>query len=255
MAEPRFLAVQRAFTARIRDPERVPVPADIEPRRMKIYDDLFFNNVSALLAGTFPVLHGVLGEARWAALMRDFLVRHRAHTPLFPELPQELLAFLQGPRAGHPDDPAFILELAHYEWVELALQIAPEDPDLASIDRDGDLLGGRLAVNPLAWSLAYSWPVHRIGPDYQPGADQTQPTFLVVHRGLDDEVRFMEINAVTARLLDMAADDAETRSGRDLLLAIAGELQHPEPEVVVRGGADTLALLRERDIVLGTRRP
>jgi hypothetical protein len=254
MAEPRFQTLQRAFTARIRDPERNAVPADIEPRRMKIYDELFFNNVSSLLAGTFPVVHEVLGRTRWDALMRDFLIRHRAHTPLFPELPQELLAFLQGPRAGHADDPPFLLELAHYEWVELALQIAPEEPKLGAVDRDGDLLAGRPVVNPLAWSLGYSFPVHTIDASNQPAADATRPTFLVVHRGLDDEVRFMEINAVTARLLDLLAVEDDARSGREFLLAIAEDLQHPDPEVVVQGGAATLALLRERDIVLGTRR-
>lgn len=248
------LDVQRAFAAHIRDPEHAPPPADIEPRRMKIYRELFFNNLSALLAGTFPVLHAILGPERWDALIRDFMVRHRAHTPLFPEVPQELLRFLQESRVGHPADPPFAVELAHYEWVELALQLADATHDDAGIDPHGDLLAGAPAVSSLAWPLAYTWPVHTLSADHQPTEPPAQPTFLVVYRDRDDEVRFMAINAVTARLLELAGEEGAARSGRDLLTAIARELGHPDPGAVIAGGAETLAMLRDHGVVLGTRR-
>ena len=59
-----FQRIQYAFARRIRDPENAPAPPDIEARRMKVYEDLFFNNLSSLLAGTFPVLHAILGRVR-----------------------------------------------------------------------------------------------------------------------------------------------------------------------------------------------
>ena len=96
-----FQQLQYAFSRRIRDPENAPALPGIEPRRMKVYEDLFFNNLSSLLAGTFPVLHAILGRVRWNALIRDFMQRHRAHTPLFPEVPQELLKFLETTRANY----------------------------------------------------------------------------------------------------------------------------------------------------------
>lgn len=246
-----FQQLQYGFARRIRDPENAPLPAGIEPRRMKVYEDLFFNNLSSLLAGTFPVLRKILGRTRWNALIRDFMLRHRAHTPLFPEVPQELLRFLETERANDPDDPPFIHELAHYEWVELALQTATVELDLLGIDPRGDLLEGSPAVNPLAWPLAYSFPVHRLSPDHAPGTPPQAPTFLVVYRRLDDEVKFMEINGVTARLLELARGDEGARTGRELLLAIAGELGHPDPEAVVRNGADTLTMLRQNEVILG----
>ena len=253
MAERRaFQDLQYRFSQRIRDPENTPPLPGIELRRMKVYEELFFNNMSSLLAGTFPVLHRILGRVRWAALIRDFMVRHQAHTPLFPEVPQELLRFLETERALDPDDPPFIQELAHYEWVELALQTATIELDLHGIDRAGDLLSGTPAVNPLAWPLAYSFPVHRLSPDFAPSTPPAAPTFLVVFRRLDDEVKFMEINGVTARLLELArAEDG--RSGRELLLAVAAELGHPDPAAVVRGGADTLEMLRTNHVILGVR--
>ncbi len=246
----KFQRIQYAFARRIRDPEMAPALEGIEPRRMKVYEDLFFNNLSGLLAGTFPVLHRILGRVRWAALIRDFMVRHQAHTPLFPELPQELLRFLETTRANDPDDPPFIHELAHYEWVELALQTATMELDLHGIDPRGDLLSSAPAVNPLAWPLAYSFPVHKLSPDYAPGTPPEAPTFLVVYRRLDDEVKFMEINGVTARLLELAREGG-ARSGHELLLAIAEELGHPDPDAVVRGGAETLEMLRTNQVILG----
>lgn len=258
MTRPRFAEVQYAFARHIRDPEHAPPPADIEPRRMKIYRELFFNNLSSLLAGTYPVLHAILGEARWAALIRDFMVRHEAHTPLFPEVPQELLRFLQEQRAGHPDDPPFMLELAHYEWVELALQVSPlsleESLEPPGVERQGDLLAGVPVVSPLAWPLAYAFPVHTLSVTHQPAEPPAQPTFLVVYRQRDDQVRFMEINAVTARLLELAGTEGSRATGHELLARIAEELGHADPAAVIAGGATTLEMLREHDVVLGTRR-
>ena len=79
-----------------------------------------------------------------------------------------------------------------------------------------------------------------------------QPTWLVVYRDRDDEVGFMEINPVTKRLLEgLEANSGAT--GRELLTAIAAEMSHPQPEVVISGGLDILENLRNKDIVPGTR--
>jgi len=258
---PEFQRIQYEFARRIRDPTRAPLPDGIEPRRMKVYEDLFFNNLSGLLAGAFPVLRAILGDARWVALVRDFLVRHQAHTPLFPEVAQELLGFLAQTRGSdgrhHPDDPPFAYELAHYEWVELALQLDEASLDdvasSGSVDPDGDLLDGIPVVSPLAWPLAYAWPVHTLSPDHQPSAPPAVPTFLVVYRGADDRVRFMVTTAATARWLELAGIEGASRSGAELLRSVAGELG-ADPAAALRGGRETLALLHAERILLGTRR-
>ena len=50
-----FIEVQQQFMDYIRDPS-LPMPEGIEPRRMKVYRDLFFNNISGFVASAFPVL-------------------------------------------------------------------------------------------------------------------------------------------------------------------------------------------------------
>lgn len=247
-----FQATQYAFVAHLRDPDRHPAPAEVEDRRVGIYRELIFNNVESLLAGYFPVLHRLLPEDHWKGLVRDFFIRHRARTPLFTELAQELLDFLHRERVTNPEDPPFLLELAHYEWVELALMISEEEPDLTGLDANGDLLAGVPVLSPLAWPLSYRFPVHRIGPEYQPQEPPPEPTHLVVYRNREERVEFLETNTVTQRLLQLLGE-GPGRTGRSRLEQIAAELHHPAPEPVIDFGAGLLEELHDRGIVLGTR--
>jgi hypothetical protein len=220
---------------------------------MEIYRRLFFNNVSQLLARTFPILCRVLGKARWEELVRDYFSRHEAHTPLFLEMPREFLRYLETERGEVEGDFPFTYELAHYEWVELALSIEEAEPDLTGVNPDGDLLEGRPEISPLAWSLQYRFPVHRISPDNLPSEPSSAPAYLVVYRNLEGRVGFLEINAVTARLIELLVE-GDVDSGRSALILIAEELDHPRPQTVIDGGVTILEDLRQRQVVLGTRR-
>lgn len=251
-SQPEFQRVQRAFAAHLRDPARHPAPEGLEDRRLKIYRDLFYNNVEDLLANAYPVLRRLSADAVWHARVRDFYARHVSLAPQFHRLSEEFLRYIETERGAHADDPPFLAELAHYEWVEMALSVSDAEitPELA--DPNGDPLDAAPCISPLAWPLAYAWPVHRIAPDFQPTQAPAQPTYLVVYRTRQDQVRFMEINAVSARLLQLI-DENPQATGRELLLRIAAELQHPDPEQIVEAGRGMLAGLRERDIILGTR--
>lgn len=251
--QPDFVRRQLEFAAHIRDPAHRSRPADVEERRMAIYRNLFYNNLESLLAGNFPVLRKLLSDDHWHSLVRDFLVRHRARTPYFPEIAQEFLDYLQNERESEPRDQSFLLELAHYEWVELAVSIGEERADPIEADPNGDLMAGIPLVSRLAWNLSYRYPVHQIGPDFQPDSPSDEPTHLVVYRNHREEVEFLEINAVTQRLLLLLQENPDW-SGLDTVKQIADELRHPRPELVVDAGHQLLGDLRARNIVLGTRR-
>lgn len=254
MAEPAdFRDKQYAFAAHIRDPEHVPAPAAVEDRRMAIYRELFFNNLYKLLGSTFPVLRKLYGPDGWRRLVRAFMAGHHAKTPYFLEISKEFVDFLQQGYQAVDDDKAFLVELAHYEWAELALSVSDAEND-TDVDADGDLLEGAPVKSELAWLLSYRFPVHRIDASYQPDAAPDQPTFLVVFRRADDELGFMELNPVTARLLELVQDNPEQQSGRALLETLATELNYPDPAALVRHGADALREMRDKSILLGTRR-
>jgi len=244
--------LQRGFAAHIRDPQGHAAPADVEDRRMAIYRRLFFNNISNLLASNFPVLHSLYSEPDWQALVRDFYSGYRCQTPLFPEIGKEFLRYLQVRRETQADDPPFMLELAHYEWVELALELDEREIDQVPADPDGDLLAGKLVLSPLAWPLSYRFPVQRIGPDWQPRQAPEEATHLLVYRNRADQVKFMLLNPVTRLLLQQLSEHRD-RSGQEQLHLLADAIAHPDSDRVISAGAQVFADLRERDVVLGTR--
>lgn len=241
---------QQALAAWIRDPGNAPAPAGIEARRLKVYADLFFNNVSGLLGSTFPVVRAVLGDDGWHALVRGFLREHGARTPVFTELARELLRYLDDRADAGRDDPPWLRELAHYEWVELALQLS--EARVADIlhNRAGDLRRGVPVLSPLAWPLAYDWPVHRIAPDALPEA--LAPVLLLVHRDADGSVHFHELGPLAFHLLHRIGD-GESASGEILLRALATEAQAPDIEAFVDDGIALLERYRRDGIILGTR--
>ena len=248
---PRFQQVQLDFAAHIRHPELHPAPAGVEPRRMQVYVDLFFDNVRGFLEGTFPVAHSMLPDEHWRSLIRDFVHRHRCTSPYFLEIPVEFLEFLLQERE-HPDDPPWLVELCHYEWVELALDVDDTSPPSEGVEPDGDLLEGRPVVSPQVRTLTYRWPVHELAPGRVPQAPPEPPTHLLVYRDRSEAVRFMETNPVTARLITLLEDG--TRTGLDALTQLARESDAP-PEAVLHHGPALLEDLRSRSVLLGTRSP
>ena len=247
---------QGNLAAHIRDPDHAPAPPGMEPRRLKIYRELFFNNIESMLAGNFPVIRQLLcstpDDIRWSTLVRDFYREHPARTPMFTELAREFVRYL-GTRAGH-DDPPWLAELAHYEWVELALQISESRAGEVPHDPDGDLLDGRPLLSPLAWPLAYGWPVHRIGPAYQPDAVPAEPTFLLLQRDATGKVQFQQLSALTFRLLQRL-DQHPQLTGREQLHALASEAGAGADDDFIDKGVAMFAQLRATAVIHGTRQP
>ena len=246
-----FRTLQARFAGHIRDPEHTAAPDDVEDRRMGIYRDLFFNNLRKYLAGNFPVLRRLYDDADWDRLVREFFVEHRAHTPLFPELPREFLKYLQDGRAPREDDPPYLLELAHWEWIELALDLDERDLDAVPADRDGDPYHGVPVASPLAWPCSYRWPVHLIGPTHQPTEPPDEPTHLLAYRDRADRVRFMQLNAVSRLLLERL-QAAEGFSGLKVLERVAADIGHQDTDALLRHGRSLLKDWQAKDIVLGT---
>ena len=239
-----FQTFQHAFAQHLRDPRRAARPAGVPARGMGVYRELVGNNLQGFIDSAFPVCRAILGEARWLRLGRRFRRDWPLRTPWFREIPREFLHFLaQTPGLRLP---RWLPELAHYEWVELAADIA--DAPIPPHDPDGDLRHGTVVLNPVLFNLAYAWPVHRIGPDWRPR--RPAATHLLVHRDADDVVRFSETNPVTARLLALLA--ATPQSGATAARQIAGELQHGDPERLIDFAVELLADLRRQGVVLGT---
>ena len=254
MAEtPEFQKKQYDFAAHIRDPQNVAAPDAVEDRRMGIYRDLFFNNLLNLISQTFPVLKKLHTRDQWRKIVRKFMVQHQAKTPYFLQIPGEFLEFLQTEYESDERDFPFLADLAHYEWAELALSVSEETNDIEHIDPDGDLLVGIPAKSISCWAFAYQYPVHRINQDYQPTEPGEQPTILAICRKSNDDMDFMELNAVTARLLELIGEN-ETMSGKQLLVQLATETGYTDVDAFIQHGATAMQDMRMAEVVIGTRR-
>lgn len=250
---PEFQRKQYEFAAHIRNPEKAQAPPGIEDRRMAIYRELFFNNLLKLLSGTFPVLKKLHADDKWRSMVRQFMIQYRSQTPYFLQIPREFLDFLGNHYEAGDDDFPFLNELAHYEWAELALSVSEDSNDDLDVEDEGDLLSGIPVKSRLAWAFAYHFPVHRIAEDFLPEEPDDVPTFIALFRKADDELGFLELNPVTARLLELIEAN-DTKTGREILTDLAEEISYPDVDAMIAHGHDAMEQMRSHEIILGTRR-
>ncbi len=247
-----FQDVQNLFTRHMRDPENNVAPEGIEERRLKIYRELVYNNIEGFIGNSFPVLRKIIEEESWHKMMRHYVSNHQAHTPLFPKMPQEFIHYLEHERGEFTEDYPFLLELAHYEWIETSISMDSREIGLDGVDQDGDLLEGVPVLNSLVIPLSYQWPVHMISPDFIPDTLPEQATYIVVYRDRHDEVGFIELNPVSAKLIETCLKN-KNKTGKEILLSIAEQLQHPNPDAVIKGGLEIMQNFKNKDIILGTK--
>lgn len=202
-----FAQTQSIFMNHIRDPEENVPPEGIEDRRLQVYRELFFNNIKGFLSNSFPVLESLYTPEQWNQIAREFFVKHDCQSPYFVDISGEFLVFLQTDYDFKDTDPAFMLELAHYEWVELEVSIRKE----TRIQRywDGKSKIGKLMFSELAQLLSYQYPVHQIKPSFQP-TEPNEPIFVVVFRNNEYKVNFTRVNNVTAHMLNLLTSNVYT---------------------------------------------
>lgn len=195
-----FQQIQLQFAQHIRDPERYPAPTGTDERRMQVYRTLFFNNVEGFVSSAFPVLKSLFAAAEWEQIVREFFAQHPCATPIFVEIAQEFLLYLCERYPQGLADKPFMLELAHYEWVELAVSVQRIEPEPACLaDWNNDT---PLSLYAAARVVSYLYPVHQISRDHQPQQPAAEPTFLLVYRDLNFATRFVAISPMLAQVLN-----------------------------------------------------
>lgn len=247
-----FQHVQAQMTDWLRDPDTKPAPA-VEQRRLAIYRELFFNNVRDFVENASPVLKSLLPEEEWTALVSDFFARHRCQSPYFRDISLEFRTWMEAERSGFIAIKPWVQELLHYEWVELAAECAEIDSEDVRANPDGDLLEEAPVVGHFVWPLVYRWPVHVLAPENPPaGIPPELPTCLIVYRDNDDVVRFLEVNALTARLVELL-QMSSLRSGRNVLEQLASEAGYNDAAAFLPAGLEILLDLRAQGIVQGSQ--
>lgn len=187
----RLARMQGEWAGYFRAPASTPRPVGTVPRRINVYAELLRNNIGGFIHQCFPICRQSLEPEQWEALIDLFFSQGKwHHTPFFHEIPKGFVTFLQE-STDLPALPPWFAEMAHYEWLELAVETGPDLPP--QYGPQG------LAVCPGAQLEGYEWPVHTIGPES--GALEQAPTFIVVFRNRQHRVRFSVLTPPAAQLL------------------------------------------------------
>lgn len=249
MTIPSFQQYQTQFTQYLRDPRPELLPSHVSKKRMQVYAKIVFNNLTSSISACFPVLSQCLGERKWRALTREFMRCYPSASPIFREIPEQFLHFLQqlepGFRLARWRYPSYLQALAHYEWVELSL--SSKETVTLNTQQPSDWLQEVPYVNPVLENLAYPYRVHTIGPEQQVAAPEE--TYLIVFRTAQYDIKFIEANAVTHRLIDLLL--AEKQTGQTLFTKLALELGYPDAEALTRFGVTLLQSLYEQHVIIG----
>lgn len=203
-----LFVIQKQLADAVRFPNEL-APHGIEQERLDVYRELVINNVANFVRSAFPVLRGICGDDVFDKKIRQFFQQSQLDSPYFVEIPEAFLGWLQENAA---DLPAFALELAHYEWLELELFRREEkghpsrtpliwSDQLRSESPDNDHQA--IAISSLLEVAAFQYPVHQLSEHYQPIEPPEQPTFLAVYRGLDDQVHFMQLDALSTATIQL----------------------------------------------------
>jgi hypothetical protein len=248
-----FQCIQHDFAGHIKDPKNTVKPADVDERHMAVYRDLFFKNIMSFLDGAFPVLAEIIGTTRWQEIGREFFIQHENKSPYFLEISQEFLKFLESEFEPQAHDPEYMYELAHYEWLELFVAVEPEArikwkveaqvdsaPELSASEKHVE--HSVLILSPVVEGFLYSYPVHQISAA-QPEVT-AKPTALIVYRGRDEDVHFVETNPFTLQLLALLKEGMESEvqqpTGGEVLQSLLAKMNMNDNQAAYQGGLDTL---------------
>ncbi|MDF1584727.1 MAG: putative DNA-binding domain-containing protein, partial [Methyloprofundus sp.] len=214
---PEFLTYQHQFVDYLRNPPTdESVPATL-PTRVNVYAKLLHSKINASLRTCFPILHELLGETQWHSLVQDFIKVHRCQSPLYREIPDEFVDYLMH-ETPHIELPEFIIDLVHYEWMELILETENAVNASPILPVNDDLLTIIPALNPVLHLLHYRYPVQSINAtdaywknwQDRPTPYAQEPVILAGTRDADYKIHFIKLNPVTARLIELLQEGLST---------------------------------------------
>lgn len=253
---PEFQKYQHQFVDYLRNPLKNGAIPESLPQRSGIYAKLLFGKIENSLNNCFPISRQLLGSTCWKHLIQAFIKNHRCNSPLYREIPDEFIAYLMVEKSPMAL-PKFIIELMHFEWMELVLET--EKPVLSRqiMPVKPDKLTDIPVLNPVLHLLHYHYPVQNITAyDLHWNSWSSRlvsyPREAIILAGLrngDDIVHFIELNAVTARLIELMQEGLY--SGKQALLELAAEMHYKDHKSILPSGIKILQQLEQQQIIIG----
>lgn len=234
-----------SLTQLIRHPQSASAHYQL-PARAELYRGFVHDNFDDILKRTFPVIHSLTQETHWETWRQQFIQHYFCQNPLCNSIPEEFLQFLK--HQSIPENLPFLHELAHYEWIELGLDLETQPEDNPALDATKNFNDGIPVISPQAILLHYQYPVRKICKEYLPSVPD--PIFLIAYRNKEQRITFMDLNPAGAKLFYLLEQQSHL-TGPAAAQQIAVEIKHPKPEVVLAGAQALLQQFYELGIVLG----
>lgn len=187
-------------------------------------------NILAFLENAFPELHKAMPKAEWLTLASDFFQHYPIKTPIVHEVADLYVDYLH----QHSEKKWF--ELAHYEWVEVALYFDITDLKEIKAYQPTDFTQAIPLISPLAYLLHYEI--------YNPG-------FYIAYRNYAHDVFYEPINLFSAKLFELLKSNAGFTSEASLK-KLAMETKHPNPTELLTNGLDLIQQWHQKNIILGS---
>ena len=216
-------------------------------RRQEIYRDLVYKNINQCIADVFPITKNIIPEVDWKVMIREFISSHRLQTPYFLEICQEFLAYFMHARKPLPTDHPFILELAHFEWIQLALDIA----DICLPEHQHNSTPSESSLwkaSPLAVGLTYSYPVHIIDECYLPKESSIHPNYLLIYRNRNDDEKILATDDLSLRIIQLLQSH-ENINHIQILELLSAELEDGQKDIIAPRILPILCTFAESEIV------
>jgi uncharacterized protein len=218
--------------------------------RLAIYRTLVRHNLWDALELAIPRAMARLG-AVFEQYFDRFLAERGTRTHYLRDVTRELLDFCQPLWLEDARVPAYMMDLARHEAVqiEVGAQLA------RAPDEEPGPLGLEQGVRFVEASrlMRYGWAVHLLSED---PADRTAPdetaTALFVYRSPEHEVRYLETTPLAGSILELLLAG---RALGDAMKTACEGANLPLDDAVITGASRLLADLAERGALLGARPP
>ena len=197
--------------------------------RYLLYRELARTNLLAPLENTYPVLRALLGAESWSEATAAFLQDRPLASPYYRDIAPAFAAWLAETGWGRERWPA-LLELAHYEWVELQITRWPDEAEATDL-RDQPALEARLVLDTAARVVSYGHAVHR-ATEAEP-SPRPEAVHLLLHRDAEGGFAVLELTGTTAALL--ASEEPLGAALASLGLGLDDSLRDLLADLQVRG--------------------
>ena len=215
-----------------------------DPKRLAVYFDHYRNNIDEALEKMYPLTRHILKKKKWKELVDAFVIKETSTSPLFWQMPEVLMQFVQKGDWDKKFKVPYLKDLMHFEWVEVEIQMMLDAPRDNCV-KEGHILKDPLYFNPESQLLGYSYPVFE--KKTLPRPMQKGNYFLLGYRHPEDgEVLFIALSPFFAKVVQLLQE--KSLSGEDVLKSTAKLFKLDEAKVLSKGEAFLEDLLQQQAI-------